>query len=84
VVTLNSTKRTPHSNLRLSPVRTCHALLSSPRATLARRRGGPFPGNVNPIEFSLGCRCIRHGPVTLMPGHRIDSNFTMTLCNPLV
>ena len=82
MVTLKSTKRTPHSNLRLpSEDLSCS---SSPRATLVRRRGGLFPWNVNPIELSLGCRCIRHEPVTLMPGHRTDSNFTMTLCNPLV
>ena len=44
---------------------------------------------MNPYDFSISCRCIRHGPDTLMAGRGGQdpggghSNFIMTLCRTL-
>ena len=72
----------PNSNLRVS-LRKSPANKSLARALLARRRGGPIPGPMNPNESSFRCRCIRHGRVALIPGHGSNLNFGMTLCGTL-
>ena len=37
---------------------------------------GPMRGNAKRLASPIGDRCIRHGPITLIPGERPDSNFT--------
>ena len=40
---------------------------------------GPMRGNAKRLASPIGDRCIRHGPITLIPGERPDLNFTISL-----
>ena len=80
---LNSTHQLPQLQPPRLSVRKSPEHTSFARALLARRRGDPIPGAMNPNESSFRCRCIRHGRVALIPGHGANSNFGMTLCGTL-
>ena len=80
---LNSTHQLPQLQPPRLSVRKSPEHKSFARAVLARKRGGPIPGPMNPNESSFRCRCIRHGRVALIPGHATNSNFAINLCRLL-